>query len=61
MDTHCGIFKERRPIVLQTDNGKEFKNTELADYLRLWGITQVFSKAHTPTTQGMVERFKTKH
>jgi len=48
------IFKERRPIVLQTDNSKEFKNTVLANYLRLWGITQVFSKAYTPTTQGMV-------
>jgi len=33
------IFKERRPIVLQTDNSKEFKNTVLADYLSLWGIT----------------------
>jgi transposase InsO family protein len=51
------IFKERRPIVLQTDNGKEFKNTVLANYLHLWGITQVFSKAYTPTTQGMVERY----
>jgi len=38
------IFKERRPIVLQTDNGKEFKNTVSANYLHLWGITQVFSK-----------------
>jgi len=47
----------KRPIVLQTDNGKEFKNRVLANYLRLWGITQVFSKAYTPTTQGMVERY----
>jgi len=51
------IFKERRPIVLQTDNDKEFKNKVLANYLRLWGITQVFSKAYTPTTQGMVEQY----
>jgi len=29
------IFKERRPIVLQIDNGKEFKNTVLGNYLRL--------------------------
>jgi len=51
------IFRERRPIVLQTDNGKEFKNAILADYLRLWGITHVFSKAYTPTTQGIVEQY----
>jgi len=51
------IQRERRPIVLQTGNGKEFKNTVLAHYLRLWGITHVFSKAYTPTTQGMVERY----
>jgi len=51
------IFKERSPIVLQTDNSKEFKNTALANYLCLWGITQVFSKAYTPTTQGMVEQY----
>jgi len=38
------IFKERRLIVLQTDNGKEFRNTVLADYLRLWGIKQVYSR-----------------
>jgi len=50
------IFKERRPIVLQTDNSNELKNTVLANYLLLlWGITQVFSKAYAPTTQGMVE------
>jgi len=56
-ETFSHIFKERRPIVLQTDNGKEFKNTVLADYLHRWGITQVFSKAYTPTTQGMVEQY----
>jgi len=50
------IFKERRPIVLQTDNGK-VKNTVLANYLRLCGIKQVFSKAYTPTTQGMIEQY----
>jgi len=33
------IFKERRPIVLHTDNSKEFKDTLLSNYLRLWGIT----------------------
>jgi len=51
------ICKERRPIVLQTDNSKEFKNATLADYLRLWGITHAFSKAYTPTTQGMIEQY----
>jgi len=56
-EASSSIFKERRPIVLQTDNGKEFKNTVLANYLCLWGITQVFSKAYTPTTQGMVEQY----
>jgi transposase InsO family protein len=51
------IFKERRPIVLQSDNGTEFRNKVLTDYLHLWGITQVFSKSYTPTTQGLVERY----
>jgi len=36
---------------------KEFKNAIFSDYLRLWGITKVFSKSYTPTTQGMVERY----
>lgn len=51
------VFQERRPIILQSDNGKEFKNSEVKTLLNLFHITQVFSKSYTPTTQGLVERF----
>lgn len=51
------IFEERRPLVLQSDNGLEFRNSEVRDLLNQWKIRQVFSKSYTPTTQGLVERF----
>jgi transposase InsO family protein len=45
------------PQILQTDNGKEFKNTEFQRVLSRKGIRHIFSQAYKPTTQGAVERF----
>jgi len=51
------IFLERRPLILQSDNGGEFRNEVVRSLLAQYHIKQVFSKAYTPTTQGLVERF----
>jgi len=42
------IFKERRPIVLQTDNSKDFKNTVLAKLSTSMGYnTGIFESLYT--------------
>lgn len=50
------IFQQRRPLILQSDNGTEFKNSDVKQLLDLYHIQQVFSKSYAPTTQGLVER-----
>lgn len=41
---------------VQTDNGAEFKNTNVAAILKAAGVTHKFSAAYTPQSQGAVER-----
>jgi len=44
------------PRVLHSDNGREFKNTKMADFCQMNSIKQVHGSPRTPTTQGLVER-----
>jgi hypothetical protein len=44
------------PKILQSDNGGEFKNKEVTDVLKTFGVVQIFSKSYTPQTQGAIER-----
>ena len=44
------------PMVLQSDQGKEFVNDIMQELVRLMGAKQVFSMALHPQTQGIVER-----
>jgi hypothetical protein len=44
------------PDILHSDNGSEFVNKPIKDYLQLHGIKYNHGKPYTPTTQGKVER-----
>jgi len=44
------------PCVLHSDNGSEFKNALVDDYLRSVGVEHRRGKPRRPTTQGKVER-----
>ena len=46
----------RKISVFQSDNGSEFRNQEVNDFLSTQGIKQVFSHPYTPQSQGSVER-----
>ena len=50
-----GIFK--KPKIIQTDNGKEFKNRLLENYLEETEIKHVSSRPHHPQTNGCLERY----
>ena len=45
------------PKIVQSDNGSEFTAIQWKDVRAKYGFKQVFSKAHTPTSQAIVERF----
>lgn len=47
----------RSPLVLQTDNGTEFKNKKMRELCEGYGIEQVFNRAGDKHAQGVVERF----
>jgi zinc finger BED domain-containing protein 5/7/8/9 len=50
-----GIFGA--PLILQSDNGKEFRNSLVESLKVLWpGFTIVHGRARRPQTQGSVER-----
>nr|DAC81388.1 TPA_asm: integrase [Parasteatoda house spider adintovirus] len=49
------IFKERKPIKLQTDQGKEFLNKNFQSYLKKAGVHFFFTFNHTKSS--IVERF----
>ena len=51
------ISINKKPKVLQTDNGLEFKNNLLKEYLDKEGITHIFSLPHHPQTNGCLERY----
>ena len=44
------------PLELVSDNGPEFRSTQLAEYLGWMGVRQVFSSPYSPQSCGMVER-----
>lgn len=48
------VFGE--PAELQTDNGREFKNRMLTDYLTSLNVRRVYGRARHPQTNGQVER-----
>ena len=50
-----GIFK--KPVIIQTDNGKEFKNKLLEKYLNDEEIKHILSRPHHPQTNGCLERY----
>src|SRR4051812_26894849 len=41
---------------IRSDNGTEFKNTHIEDFLDDYGLTHEFSAAYTPQQNGVVER-----
>ena len=46
-----------KPIKIQTDNGGEFRNTEMENYLKNLNIEFVHGRPSHPQSQGGVERF----
>lgn len=44
-----------KPAIIQSDNGSEFLSV-VKEWLKKQGIRQVFSKSHTPQSQGAIER-----
>jgi hypothetical protein len=44
------------PVILQSDNGKEFRNRYVKDLMEEHDIKQVFSQPYKPSTNGCVER-----
>ena len=50
-----GINKKQ--IIIQTDNGLEFKNQLIENYLKNEGIHHVLSRPHHPQTNGCLERY----
>lgn len=52
------IFSEGRiPVILQTDNGTEFKNKKMKSLTDAFGIDHQFNRAGDKQSQGVVERF----
>ena len=41
---------------IRSDNGTEFRNTDIEDFLDDYGITHEFSAAYTPQQNGVIER-----
>lgn len=58
----AGAFKKIIEIVpnirtLQSDNGSEFISNEFESLLKSHGIRHMFSRSHTPQSQGAIEKF----
>ena len=47
----------KNPHILQSDNGSEFKNDLVKNYLKKEGIKAIYSTPFSPTSQGVVEKF----
>jgi transposase InsO family protein len=45
------------PLILQSDNGSEFKNKDMTLWCEQNGIRQLFTPSHTPTSNGLVENW----
>lgn len=56
---HCFeiLFEsEGSPDLIQSDNGKEFKNSLMRYLLQKWGVTHLFGRPRHPQSQGQIER-----
>ena len=51
------IAINKKPAIIQTDNGLEFKNQMISDYLEKENIKHVYSRPHHPQTNGCLERY----
>ena len=51
------IFIDKKPKIIQTDNGLEFKNHLLSVFLENEGIVHIYSRVHYTQTNGCLERY----
>ena len=51
------ICINKKPKIIQTDNGFEFKNHLLFEFLDNEGIVHIYSRVHHPQTNGCLERY----
>ena len=51
---------ETQPVILQSDNGTEFKNKVMRAFCQQEGIKQVFTTSYTPTGNALIENFNGK-
>ena len=51
------IAINKNPVIIQTDNGLEFKNQLISDYLKQENIKHIFSRPHHPQTNWCLERY----
>ena len=51
------IFRNVKPSLIVSDNGVEFKANITQEFLKSQDVKQVFSTAHNPASNGLVERF----
>lgn len=57
-DAVAGILHNTSsPTVLQSDNGKEFKNLWMAKLCKRYNIKQIYGSPYRPQSQGCIERF----
>ena len=45
------------PVTILSDNGGEFRNVQFTDFLNEFGVKQQFTTPHSPSSNGLVERF----
>lgn len=50
------FLSEGAPAIIQTDNGKEFRNKTLFLLYEKWNIIPIFGRPRHPQSQGQVER-----
>ena len=51
------ILINKKPVLLQTDNGLEFHNRLLSESLENEDVKHIFSRSHHPQTNGCLERY----
>ena len=52
------IYKNGKPIIIHSDNGKEFCNNIFDDYGNTYNIKVIRGRPYHPQSQGVVELFK---
>ena len=51
------ITINKKPYIIQTDNGMEFKNKIFEEFLNNEDIKHIFCSPHHPQTNGCIERY----